>query len=166
MLPTARAKQLPSNFGLSALEGPYCLELLVVLVPGGGVEPPRGCPRRILSPLRLPVPPSRLGRCCHFNSKAADLPIVRPEFQLSPFWASNNSPPSMRFNSSEMRQRTRYVLQLRPSSIRQHFSRHHLHSVASKESRPSEQSPPYTARCAASRTELVITSAETIVALI
>src|SRR5580704_9448909 len=30
------------------------------LVPGGGVEPPRGCPRRILSPLRLPVPPSRL----------------------------------------------------------------------------------------------------------
>ena len=31
-----------------------------ILVPGGGVEPPRGCPRRILSPLRLPVPPSRL----------------------------------------------------------------------------------------------------------
>ena len=31
------------------------------MVPGGGVEPPRGCPRRILSPLRLPVPPSRLG---------------------------------------------------------------------------------------------------------
>ena len=30
------------------------------MVPGGGVEPPRGCPRRILSPLRLPVPPSRL----------------------------------------------------------------------------------------------------------
>lgn len=29
------------------------------MVPGGGVEPPRGCPRRILSPLRLPVPPSR-----------------------------------------------------------------------------------------------------------
>ena len=29
-------------------------------MPGGGVEPPRGCPRRILSPLRLPVPPSRL----------------------------------------------------------------------------------------------------------
>jgi hypothetical protein len=33
----------------------------LMLVPGGGVEPPRGCPRRILSPLRLPVPPSRLG---------------------------------------------------------------------------------------------------------
>jgi hypothetical protein len=33
---------------------------LILLVPGGGVEPPRGCPRRILSPLRLPVPPSRL----------------------------------------------------------------------------------------------------------
>jgi hypothetical protein len=31
-----------------------------VLVPGGGVEPPRAEARRILSPLRLPVPPSRL----------------------------------------------------------------------------------------------------------
>jgi hypothetical protein len=30
------------------------------LVPGGGVEPPRPEGRRILSPLRLPVPPSRL----------------------------------------------------------------------------------------------------------
>jgi hypothetical protein len=32
----------------------------LVLVPGGGVEPPRPEGRRILSPLRLPVPPSRL----------------------------------------------------------------------------------------------------------
>src|ERR1700674_3909361 len=31
-----------------------------LLVPGGGVEPPRAEARRILSPLRLPVPPSRL----------------------------------------------------------------------------------------------------------
>jgi hypothetical protein len=31
------------------------------LVPGGGVEPPRPEGRRILSPLRLPVPPSRRG---------------------------------------------------------------------------------------------------------
>ena len=29
------------------------------LVPGGGLEPPRPCGRRILSPLRLPIPPSR-----------------------------------------------------------------------------------------------------------
>ena len=29
------------------------------VVPGGGVEPPRAEARRILSPLRLPVPPSR-----------------------------------------------------------------------------------------------------------
>ena len=33
---------------------------LLRLVPGGGVEPPRPEGRRILSPLRLPVPPSRL----------------------------------------------------------------------------------------------------------
>ena len=30
------------------------------LVPGGGLEPPRPCDLRILSPLRLPIPPSRL----------------------------------------------------------------------------------------------------------
>lgn len=32
-----------------------------IMVPGGGVEPPRPEGRRILSPLRLPVPPSRHG---------------------------------------------------------------------------------------------------------
>jgi hypothetical protein len=32
---------------------------MVRLVPGGGVEPRRPEGRRILSPLRLPVPPSR-----------------------------------------------------------------------------------------------------------
>ena len=32
-----------------------------IVVPGGGVEPPRAEARRILSPLRLPVPPSRHG---------------------------------------------------------------------------------------------------------
>ena len=37
----------------------HCFSLFV-LVPGGGVEPPRPEGRRILSPLRLPVPPSRL----------------------------------------------------------------------------------------------------------
>ncbi len=38
----------------------YAFKLLILLVPGGGVEPPRAEARRILSPLRLPVPPSRL----------------------------------------------------------------------------------------------------------
>jgi integrase len=33
---------------------------ILAMVPGGGVEPPRPEGRRILSPLRLPVPPSRL----------------------------------------------------------------------------------------------------------
>lgn|GEM_PF-4867669 len=31
------------------------------MVPGGGLEPPQCHHRRILSPLRLPIPPSRLG---------------------------------------------------------------------------------------------------------
>ena len=38
---------------------PFRSKAFVLLVPGGGVEPPRPCGRRILSPLRLPVPPSR-----------------------------------------------------------------------------------------------------------
>jgi hypothetical protein len=44
-----------------------CKPLLFIdfaLVPGGGVEPPRPEGRRILSPLRLPVPPSRLKDNC------------------------------------------------------------------------------------------------------
>ena len=48
----------PSN-DLSISRGHLHLKLFISMVPGGGVEPPRGCPRRILSPLRLPVPPSR-----------------------------------------------------------------------------------------------------------
>ena len=32
------------------------------MVPGAGVEPARGCPRGILSPLRLPISPP--GHCC------------------------------------------------------------------------------------------------------
>src|SRR5271165_6390041 len=40
----------------------YCFHIVTgcSLVPGGGIEPPWNCFRRILSPLRLPVPPSRL----------------------------------------------------------------------------------------------------------
>ena len=45
------------------------------MVPGGGVEPPRPCDRRILSPLRLPVPPSRL-----FESKPLFFNQVRHFF--------------------------------------------------------------------------------------
>ncbi len=33
-----------------------------LLVLGGGIEPPWSCLRRILSPLRLPVPPPERGR--------------------------------------------------------------------------------------------------------
>jgi hypothetical protein len=37
------------------------IKLLILLVPGGGLEPPRPCGLRILSPLRLPISPS--GHC-------------------------------------------------------------------------------------------------------
>jgi hypothetical protein len=52
-------EQPPTKIGLSFLRGQFRSKSFILLVPGGGVEPPRGCPRRILSPLRLPVPPSR-----------------------------------------------------------------------------------------------------------
>jgi hypothetical protein len=40
--------------------GPAAQSALVssLLVPGGGLEPPRPCGLRILSPLRLPISPS------------------------------------------------------------------------------------------------------------
>ena len=45
----------------------------LLVVPGGGVEPPRAEARRILSPLRLPVPPSRRGwKCLIFQSNLRD----------------------------------------------------------------------------------------------
>src|ERR1700678_2603273 len=66
----------------------------VILVPGGGVEPPRPCGRRILSPLRLPVPPSRrtsilsayllfsLTASCN-NSTPGSYSIQSPHFDLA-----------------------------------------------------------------------------------
>lgn len=41
--------------------GPRRAASIRFLVPGGGIEPPRPCDRWILSPLRLPIPPSRHG---------------------------------------------------------------------------------------------------------
>ena len=50
-----------AQFGHKIKWPPYLIDTKAIyLVPGGGVEPPRPCGRRILSPLRLPVPPSRL----------------------------------------------------------------------------------------------------------
>jgi hypothetical protein len=56
------------------------------LVPGGGVEPPRPEGRRILSPLRLPVPPSRLSEGCF---------IVRQAFGLCQFLSACETPPGI-----------------------------------------------------------------------
>ncbi len=39
--------------------------LLIYMVPGAGVEPARGFPRGILSPLRLPISPP--GQCAIVN---------------------------------------------------------------------------------------------------
>src|ERR1035438_3178063 len=41
-----------------------------LLVPGGGLEPPRSCDLRILSPLRLPISPS--GRCEFYRAGSTE----------------------------------------------------------------------------------------------
>jgi hypothetical protein len=67
-MPSSRHKGVTSRisrvflvniFGISNAREPAS-DAAFRLVPGGGVEPPRPEGRRILSPLRLPVPPSRL----------------------------------------------------------------------------------------------------------
>ena len=55
--PGSLPETVPSTIAETAIALPACAR---ILVPGGGVEPPRAEARRILSPLRLPVPPSRL----------------------------------------------------------------------------------------------------------
>lgn len=59
----SREKTKPDDFSSGFLFpgrfGPSRTFLEYVLVPGGGLEPPRPCDRWILSPLRLPIPPSR-----------------------------------------------------------------------------------------------------------
>jgi hypothetical protein len=69
-------EQPSTKIGLSFPRGQFRSKSFILLVPGGGVEPPRGCPRRILSPLRLPVPPSRPGwsiDCCNASSASHTL---------------------------------------------------------------------------------------------
>ena len=53
-----RKKEIKRSEGTGS-EVTCCKESIYRLVPGGGIEPPRAEARRILSPLRLPVPPSR-----------------------------------------------------------------------------------------------------------
>ena len=50
--------------GIKLLEQPVriitndnCNTIFFITMPRAGVEPARGCPRGILSPLRLPIPP-------------------------------------------------------------------------------------------------------------
>ena len=67
------------------------LQYLINLVPKGGLEPPRSEERRILSPLRLPIPPSGQIKTPDFSSEAASL--------NSKIWNQIAAPISL--NSSE-----------------------------------------------------------------
>jgi hypothetical protein len=58
------------------------------MVPGGGVEPPRPCGRRILSPLRLPVPPSRLCSATRGYAVKIRACIVRRRAAESAMWGA------------------------------------------------------------------------------
>jgi len=62
--PRAPVAMSPTSLGIVYLyemrDGDWAEYARRVLVPGGGIEPPWCCHRGILSPVRLPIPPSRL----------------------------------------------------------------------------------------------------------
>ena len=58
-----------------------CSNVPAFSVPKGGFEPPRGCPQRILSPRRLPVPPLRPGPP-RYN--LPETPVGRPQRSPQP----------------------------------------------------------------------------------
>jgi hypothetical protein len=62
-----KVSETPSGGGAAAAGPPD--NYFKSLVPGAGLEPARGEPRGILSPLRLPVPPPRL--MSYFNKIAS-----------------------------------------------------------------------------------------------
>src|SRR5271157_2176443 len=59
------------------------------LVPGGGIEPPRAEARRILSPLRLPVPPSRRSSSITRLAHASECPPLQAEIARHSYCHSN-----------------------------------------------------------------------------
>ena len=54
-------------------------------MPGAGIEPARCCQRWILSPVRLPVPPSRLQVQYNFSIIARYLPVAKPKMRTNDF---------------------------------------------------------------------------------
>ena len=70
-------------------------------MPGGGIEPPRAEARRILSPLRLPVPPSRLENGIHKVS-IFRLTLLTQTAAKSPGLAANFCRPDRWRNESNL----------------------------------------------------------------
>jgi hypothetical protein len=60
------------------------------MVRAAGIEPAWGCPRGILSPLRLPVPPCPLN--CVFESKVLHFALGKFKFCLIAFWLVTQKP--------------------------------------------------------------------------
>ena len=69
-------------------KGLHFCKPLISLVPGARLELARGCPRRILSPLRLPIPPSRQTGQLRANSVAC----AWREWLCSPRQGNSSSP--------------------------------------------------------------------------
>jgi S-adenosylmethionine:tRNA ribosyltransferase-isomerase len=66
------------------------------LVPGEGIEPTWCCHRRILSPLRLPVPPSRQRRKRNYTRRTVGLSIDDFDYALPPELIAQHPPASRR----------------------------------------------------------------------
>ena len=69
-------------------KGLHFCKPLYLLVPGARLELARGCPRRILSPLRLPIPPSRQTG----QLRAKHVAYAWREWLCSSRWGNSSSP--------------------------------------------------------------------------
>src|ERR1700744_288650 len=84
-----RSFDAKNDFGLSAFERPFALNFSS-MVPGGGLEPPRPCGLRILSPLRLPIPPSgQCGAHPYLTTRSGRIP--GPALPLCALWPTISS---------------------------------------------------------------------------
>ena len=79
-------------FGGCGASPPHCAPRKWV-VPEVGIEPTRGCPRRILNPVRLPISPLRHARSIKLPSREYTIPPIRlAKFSVHYLLFSSSSP--------------------------------------------------------------------------
>ena len=61
------------------------------MVPEVGIEPTRGCPRRILNPVRLPISPLRHSSSLHLRNRKYTITL----FELAKYFSPSTIPQSI-----------------------------------------------------------------------